>query len=445
MTESGAANSKRVVIVGGGLAGLAAAYDLSRTGFHVVVLEAAPDFGGLASSFRLEGHPVERFYHFICGSDRSLVQLVSEVGLENKLHWRHTTTGFYHHGHHYPFGTPASLLKLTPVPLTQRIRFGLHVLQSRYRKEWRSLDGVSAKAWLIDSIGRDAYEVIWDPLLRVKFGPHHETISAAWLWHRIWRVANSRPSLFAPDEFGYLEYGSATLVDHLVQWLREQPNVELRSSTPVAPLAVTDGRITEVRTATDTIPCDAVISTVALPALGRLVPNQTDRYFANVRSIEYIGIVCMLLSLKRSFSTNFWTNTNDPRISFNGIIEQTNLNENLQAAGLNVLYIPFYLPTSEPRYTASDDALLAEYTGMLKLINPAFDASWVKEAHVFRTPYAQPVFATGFADRMPDHRSSIRGLYVTDSTQFYPEDRTISAAITQGRKVAAMIAEDSGP
>ncbi len=82
------------------------------------------------------------------------------------------------------------------------------------------------------------------------------------------------------------------------------------------------------------------------------MPNQTDTYFANVRSVEYIGIVCMLLSLRRSFTTNFWTNTNDPRISFNGIIEQTNLNENLQAAGLNVLYIPFYLPTTEPRYTA---------------------------------------------------------------------------------------------
>jgi hypothetical protein len=30
-------------------------------------VEAAPDFGGLASSFRLEGHPVERFYHFTAG------------------------------------------------------------------------------------------------------------------------------------------------------------------------------------------------------------------------------------------------------------------------------------------------------------------------------------------------------------------------------------------
>jgi protoporphyrinogen oxidase len=256
-------------------------------------------------------------------------------------------------------------------------------------------------------------------------------------------VANSRRSLFAPDEFGYLEHGSATLVDHLVAWLRSRPNVQVKTSTPVAPLTVTSGRVAEVRTAAETIPCDAVISTVALPALGRLVPNQTDAYFASVRSVEYVGIVCMLLSLKRSFTTNFWMNTNDPRISFNGIIEQTNLNANLQAAGLNVLYIPFYLPTTEPRYTMSDDALLAEYAGMLKLINPAFDRNWVKEAHVFRAPYAQPVFSIGFADRMPEHRSSVRGLYVTDSTQFYPEDRTISAAITQGRKVARMIVEDS--
>jgi hypothetical protein len=68
----------------------------------------------------------------------------------------------------------------------------------------------------------------------------------------------------------------------------------------------------------------------------------------------------------------------------------------------------------------------------------------VKEWHVFRSPHAQAIFSTNFASMMPDHRSPIRGLYVTDSTQFYPEDRTISAAIEQGRKVARMIAEDAG-
>ena len=202
---------------------------------------------------------------------------------------------------------------------------------------------------MADRLNRhDAYEVIWDPLLRVKFGPHHEKISAAWLWHRIWRVANSRRSLFAPDEFGYLEYGSATLVDHLVQWLRERPNVELRLSTPVA-AAGRDGwpgHGSPHGDGHDSVRRRDLDRRAAWRSAGSCRIRQTQ-YFENVRGVEYIGIVCMLLSLKRSFTKNFWTNTNDPRISFNGIIEQTNLNENLQAAGLNVLYIPFYLPTSE--------------------------------------------------------------------------------------------------
>ena len=86
---------RRVVVVGGGLAGLAAAYDLSRAGCAVTILEAAAEFGGLASSFRLEGVPVERFYHFICRSDDHLVRLVRELGLDDKLRWRTTSTAFF--------------------------------------------------------------------------------------------------------------------------------------------------------------------------------------------------------------------------------------------------------------------------------------------------------------------------------------------------------------
>ena len=95
-----------------------------------------------------------------------------------------------------------------------------------------------------------------------------------------------------------------------------------------------------------------------------------------------------------------------------------------------------------PRYKATDQELYDEYVPMLRVINPEFDASWIKEWHVFRTPYAQPIFTTGFRHLMPSHRTPVRGLYVTDSTQFYPEDRTISAAIHQGRIVAEMIGQD---
>ena len=434
--------SKRVVVIGGGLAGLAASYDLARAGHQVVLLEAAPDFGGLASSFRLEGNPIERFYHFICRSDHDLLVLIDELGLGRKLHWRRTHTAFYYNGRYYPFGSPFDLLRFSAVPWWQRVRFGLHVTRSRYRSQWRWLDQIPAKPWLIESIGEQAYQVIWHPLLKVKFGDYHDQISAAWIWHRIWRVASSRRSILDREMFGCLEYGTTTLVDPLVEWLRARPNVELRTGVRVLPIEVRDGRVTEVHAGDACIPCDAVISTVALPILDRIVPNQSDPYFQRVRQVKYIGLVCMLLSLTRPFSRNFWTNINDPRISFNGIIEQSTLNENLQRAGLNVVYVPFYLPTTDPRYRAADQDLFTEYVAMLRLMNPDFSESWVKEYHVFRTPHAQPVFTSNFANLMPNHRTPIRGLYVTDSTQFYPEDRTISQAIRQGRTAAAMIMAD---
>lgn len=410
----------------------------------MTILEAAPAFGGLASSFHLDGHPIERFYHFICRSDQHLIRFLRDLGLGAKLHWQETRTAFFHNGRLYPFGTPLDLLRFSVIPWSQRVRCGVHVLRSRYRSQWRSLDQIPAKPWLIEHIGQQAYDAIWHPLLKVKFGDYHDQISAAWIWHRIWRVAQSRRNLLERETFGYLEHGTVTLVEPLVEWLRAQPNAVLRSGVKVERLALRDGRIREVRAGGLVIPCDAVISTVALPTLGRLVPDGADRYVARVRAVNYIGVVCMLLSLKRPFTDNFWTNVNDPRITFNGIIEQTNLNQNLRRVGLNVVYVPFYLPTSEARYSASDEALFAEYIGMLALMNPDFSASWVKEWHVFRTPYAQPVFTTNFIDLMPAHRAPIKGLYVTDSTQFYPEDRTISAAIEQGRKVAAMIIAEPG-
>ncbi|MEW5869517.1 MAG: NAD(P)/FAD-dependent oxidoreductase [Chloroflexota bacterium] len=434
--------SKHIVVIGAGLAGLAASYDLLRAGLCVTLLEAAPFLGGLASSFQLEGQSIERFYHFICRSDWDLTDFIHELGLDDKLHWRQTHTAFFHNNRLYSFGTPFDLLRFSAVPWLQRMRFGLHIVQSRYRSQWRWLDQIPAKPWLIENIGEQAYNVIWHPLLRIKFGEYHDRISAAWVWHRIWRVARSRRRLWERESFGYLENGSTTLVNHLTHWLESQPSADLHQQVPVQSIEILQDRVTAVNSQAGRFECDAVLSTLSLPAINRLLDVPSIPYFTKASQIQYIGVVCAIMSLKRSFSRNFWMNINDPHISFNGIIEQTNLNRNLQNAGLNLIYIPFYLPTSEPRYGFSDAALFDEYIPMLKQVNPAFDESWIKERFVFRTPYAQAICTTGFAELMPGIRSPLQGLYLTDSTQFYPEDRTISAAIRQGRAAAQAILED---
>jgi protoporphyrinogen oxidase len=328
------------------------------------------------------------------------------------------------------------------VPLGKRLRVGWHVARSVLQSDWRRLDGMAARAWLIDSIGEEAYEVIWHPLLRVKFGDEYDKISAAWLWHRIVRVARSRHSWWGRSSFGYLTHGSETIVRALHDFLAAQPNVSLKLGTRVISLDIHDNAVRGVRLDQGMIGCSAVISTVALPLLNRLVPGQTSGYFDRIRQVRYLGLVCALFSLKRPFTSNFWLNINDPAISFNGIIEQTNLNRHLREAGLNVIYVPFYLATTEPRYASTDPELFNEYVPMLRRVNPEFDESWIEEFFVARTPHAQAVCHTHFAELRPGHRAPIRGLYVTDSTQFYPEDRTLSAAIEQGRRAASLCLED---
>ncbi|PKO15243.1 MAG: hypothetical protein CVU39_11600 [Chloroflexi bacterium HGW-Chloroflexi-10] len=432
---------KRVVIIGGGLAGLSAAYHLLESGYTITLLEAGTEFGGLAGSIRIEDQAVERFYHFICRSDDELTTLAEKLGLNQQLNWEHTRTAFYHEGRSYPFGTPFDLLRFRPVPWLQRLRFGLHVVFSRYRSHWQNLDQVAARPWLIRNIGAQAYQVIWHPLLKIKFGERYDKISAAWIWHRIWRVARSRRSLLEPEMFGYFEGGSETLVNRLVEVLI-QGGADLRKNCRVEKILLEEGRVKAVQVNAETIPCQAVISSAALPVLTNLLPAQDSDYFRKLKSIEYIGVVCLLLSLKQPFSRNFWTNTNDARIAFNGFIEQTNLNRHLQHAGLNLVYIPYYLDTKEARYRYADEDLLAEYISALQLINPQFDASWIKEWFVFRDPYAQAICTTGFASLVPGIRSPIPGLYVTDSTQFYPEDRTLSAAVRLGHEAAKALCQD---
>jgi protoporphyrinogen oxidase len=428
------------VIIGGGLAGLATAYDLAKAGEPVTILESAPTFGGLASTIPIEGLHIERFYHFICRADVDLMQLVDELGLSQYLHWEVSRTQFYYNGSMYQFSRPYHLLTFSPVPLIQRLRFGLHVLASRFRKSWEELDGIPARSWLIEKVGKQAYYVIWHPLLGVKFGDYHDKISAAWIWHRINRVATSRKGLLGKEYLGYLEFGTDTVTDALVEFLKKQPNVTMRPSVAVEEIVIEGDKVQGVRLKDgEMLATDNVVSTVPMTVLSNLAPNVEPGFKEKIDKIEYIGVVCMLLHLDRPLTGAFWTNINDPEISFNGVIEYSQLNTRVSDKNVHILYIPYYLRADDPRYQAADDALYHEYSGMIKQMFPEFDDSWVKSYQVFRARFAQAICHTHFAELVPEYHPATEGLYVTDSTQFYPEDRTISAAIRVGRTVAGMI------
>ena len=163
MTQSPVADSKsplHIGIIGAGISGLSAAWFLAGRGHRVEILERAPAVGGLISTFDFEGLRVDRFYHFLCLQDTGYFQLCKELGLADQIRFVKARTGFYHAGQEHPFTSPLDLLRFSAIPFSQRLRFGLFALEARFRSEWKQLDELTGRPWLIDRIGQQAYDTL---------------------------------------------------------------------------------------------------------------------------------------------------------------------------------------------------------------------------------------------------------------------------------------------
>jgi protoporphyrinogen oxidase len=432
---------ERVIVIGGGIAGIVAAYTLGKAGLPVTLIEGGSSLGGLASSFEFDGKQIERFYHFICKTDEDYFELLEELEIADALQWATGITSFFYEGDLYRFATPFDLMGFKPVSLFGRIRFGISIVRDRFRHDWELLDAIPARAWLITQIGQSAYNVIWDPLLRIKFGAFHDQISAAWVWHRIHRVAKSRDRIWEPEQLGYLMGGTQTLIDALAQIFAQMPNIHIRLNESVAQINTEDNTVNTVELQCgEKIKCLSIISTIALNQLKTLVDDPA--YKQTLAQYTYIGVVCGLLKLKEPVTYSFWVNINDQRIPFNGIIEYTNLNSHIQKElGAFYTYVPHYLQVTDPRMQYSDERLLEEYIAGLKLVNPEFDRSWIIAANIARSKQAQAICGVRFKEIMPEMRTPIEGLFITDSTLCYPEDRTVSASIRLGKRSAKLAIE----
>ncbi len=439
-------SDKAVIIIGAGITGLTAAYHLVRRGFRVKIVEASPHVGGLAGSLLVDGKPVEKYYHFICRGDDDLLNFINELGLADKLHWREASTAFFVNGLTYNFNTPWDLLGFSPIPFNQRLRFGFSAFTAQHRRTWHDLDGVPAKQWLLDQVGSEAYQVIWDPLLRIKFGRFHNEVSAAWIWHRIHRVARSRLNTFGGNSYGYLEQGCSMLIDAIITHLKASGSCDLLTGTQAKRIIIEGSRTQGVAANQEKLfPGRAVISTVAIPNFLKLIPSQGD-YSDRLMRIDYLNILCVLLQLKKPISNNFWLNVNDVRIAFNGVVETTNLNPREDLVDNHFAYIPFYLHHTDARWNFDNNRLYQECISALRFIQPAFNEQWVRNWWIFRDDHAQAVCRVGFMDLMPSHKTPVEGLYITDSSQYYPEDRTVSASVGLGRQVADLVSgNDSKP
>jgi protoporphyrinogen oxidase len=427
--------TRRAVVVGGGAAGLKAAHVLQKAGVGTTLLERSPILGGLASSFDVQGVRIERYYHFICKGDDHLVETLAELGLSHRLHWRDSRMAYFVDGTLYPFLTPIELLRFRPLSLADRVRAGVAVKVAQQMRE-EDLAPQKAIPWLRRMFGDAAYRVIWEPLMRFKFAEHAPEISAAWIWARMVRLSRSRSSPWR-EELGYIEGGSPVVLDGLGRDFEARGGRTVLEA-PVEAIVLEGGRARGVRVGGETIPADAVVSTVTTSHFRKLTPDLDGPYVEGLKRIPTIGIFCVFLRLQERVTPFFWVNTNDPRVPFAGMIEYTNLNPLPELGDDKILYIPQYLSADDPRYGQTDEEVLAKYTDALALINPAFDRSWIRFSAVFRDRYAQPICLPDYRTSTPSIATPIPNLFLTDSCQLHPHDRTISGSFGLGLEAARL-------
>jgi protoporphyrinogen oxidase len=110
--------------------------------------------------------------------------------------------------------------------------------------------------------------------------------------------------------------------------------------------------------------------------------------------------------------------------------------------GRHLIYVSNYLERDDPRYRLKAEELLELYEPHLKKINPDFDSDWIESKFVLRADAGQPVITCNYSERIPDHRTTLEGLYLANTLQIYPEDRGTNYSVRLGRTASHIVAED---
>ena len=428
----------KYAIIGAGVLGLTLALRLAQKGQQVTVLEKSKDFGGLAAGIPYGNSSIEKYYHHWFKSDIHIQKLVEELGLKDKLVWLPSKVGVYYQDKIYDFSTALSILKFSPLNFLQRLRLGIVSLLLQKNKNYKKFESITALEWCRKNFGGKVTDVIWEPLLKGKFGEYFDKISMSWLWARIYDRSSSRPNPLSKEYLGYLDGGFQLFINTLVERCKKTgvkliAEAELQShyyNGKVHTLEyVVDGKKIKEEFAT-------VTATVPGPVFTKLF-RVSDFLKAQINSIKYLGAMNMVLVLDQSVIPYYWLNVNDPSFPFLVLVEHTNFADKKNYADKVIVYVAKYLDIEDELYKKDQDQLLEIYTEYLKRINPDFDKSWIKEMYLFKAAYAQHIVLNNY--QMPPYRTDIPGLYLANFSQIYPHDRGTNYAIEQADKMSGII------
>jgi len=414
------------VIIGGGIAGLYLAYRLCKRGEEVVVIEKEKDLGGLLACFDLNGERLEKTYHHIFKNDKNIIKLIDELGFSDKLKWHKSSMSLFWDKVFWPFGGAVDLLKFEPIPLPDRIRTGLVSLYLQKRNDWKNLENVTAEVYMKKMVGRPSYKVIWEPLLKSKFGKYYKQISMVWLWARLNSRGGSKEA--GVEKLGYMDGSFELIINKLASQIKKMGG-EIVLNTKVNKIKNIKNQVEIEINGQKTI-FDRCFVTLANNNFGKLLDSKKyEAYIKNLNQTKYLGVVNLIFTSKQDLSDYYWNNINDIKSPFVAFVEQTKLVTLNTYDGQHVYFLGSYINISSLLFKAKESKIKSIYFNYLAKIVPKFDLKKVITCKVFRFNRAQHVVDCNYRQNIMKTKTELENVYLLNFSQVYPQDRGINWAV----------------
>lgn len=402
------ARDRPVLVLGGGPAGLTAAYLLAQRGVPVIVLEAEDQVGGLAKTVERDGYRFDLGGHRFFTKAREVDELWHEV-LGDEFLRRPRMSRIFWNGRFldYPLRGPDVIRKLGPVELTRVL---VSYLAASVRRKGTE---DSFEDWVCNRFGRRLFELFFRSYTEKVWGVPTSEIRAEWAAQRIKGLSffsaakasfvgnrgNTVKSLIT--EFNYPRFGPGQLWDAMTAAI-EQLGGEVRTSCPVQRLGIEGGRITDVVAGGEHLRPGHVISSLPLRAVVGLAGDAASpEVRMAARGLRYRDFltVALILDGEDLFPDN-WLYIHEPAVQVGRIQNYRSWSPWMVPDPAKACVgLEYFCFEGDELWTMDDAALVALAARELEQLGLA-SAADVQSGEVVRVPKAYPMYDRDYGARV---------------------------------------------